>query len=151
MNDIIISAEKIENWKKEKIELEAKIREHQAKLELTEKRLQAVALFIEKTNEVPVLTEQTASSIGNLSTTDAIVFVLRKSGTSLTAGEIRLALGREGYPKDRWGKTGGYFYAVLKRLADHKKIAKRGDKYGAIPDEHAQAKTANIGNDMSLQ
>lgn len=151
MNDIIISEEKIENWKKEKIELEAKIREYQAKLELTEKRLQAVALFIEKTNEVPVLTEQTAFFIGNLSTTDVIVSVLRKSATSLTAGEIRVALDLEGYPKDRWGKAGGYFYAVLKRLADHEKITKRGNKYSAVPEEHIQETTNNRMSDMNLQ
>ncbi len=146
MNYIIITEAMIESWRKEKEELEAK-------LGLIEKRLQALSLFSPENvaKAPPISTPIEESHISHLSTADAIILSLQKSRMPLTAGEIRAALINEGYPQDRWGKVGAYFYSTLKRLADHKKIVKVGNRYKALPVEHAQAKMGNAENDMNLQ
>lgn len=109
-----------------------------------EEKSQLIPSLAESTNGISVPRNQPESIIADLTPSDAIVFALKKSNRGLTPGEIREFLDRAGYPKERWGKAGGYFYAVLKRLADrieHREILKRKNKYRALPEDAIQIKT----------
>lgn len=111
-----------------------------------EEKSQSIPSLAESANGISASHNQPESAITDLTPSDAIVFALKKSKRGLTPGEIREFLDRAGYPKERWGKAGGYFYAVLKRLADDRKdtkILKRKKKYSALQEEHMQAKTNN--------
>lgn len=123
-DNLTISAAEVEAWKKEKEEILAKIQAYHKELRTIENRLRAVA----------VLTGTDDSSYENRSPADAVIGVLQKSPHFLKAGEIRKALA-EGHSslEGSWGRYGLYFYAVLKRLADQRKITKLGNTYGVLP------------------
>lgn len=115
-----------------------------------EEKSQPIPSLAESANGISIPSDQVESAITDLAPGDAIIFSLKKSDHLLAAREIRESLDRAGYPEKRWGKTGGYFYAVLKRLADRKTILKRKNKYGALPEGDMQIKTNNT-DDMNLQ
>jgi hypothetical protein len=155
MNDIIITQATIDGLRDERAELEAKIAECQAQLELIDRKLQVVDLFASNQEGTRSSSGHTKSPspIVTFSPQEAIMSILREKKTRLVAGEIRAALDEAGYPSEKWGKNGVYFYSVLKRLADTHRIKKVDNRYETSDEEkrlisEAREKWAAIENQV---
>jgi hypothetical protein len=130
VEDITITQEKVEGWKREVEKLEKRIKHDRMRLKFIQDRLRAVPLFQDERDKYVYEDEDTETPFEDLSPADAILDVLSKSeeGT-LSAGELREAVIEAGYPIERWGKNFAYFYTVLKRLVDAGTVGKEGDRY----------------------
>jgi hypothetical protein len=130
MQDIVITEENIEEWKKEAEKLDQRIKQDRMKLQLIRRQLEAVNLFRRRIDKTFEDDESTETPFEDLSPADAILAVLSKAeeGT-MSAGEIRGKVIGTGYPQERWGRGFAYFYTVLKRLVDAGTLGKEGDRY----------------------
>ncbi len=58
---------------------------------------------------------------------EAIRFLLKREGRPIPQPDIRGMLKKEGYPMAKLGKSGNYFYTVLKRMERNKTIMREGN------------------------
>lgn len=68
-----------------------------------------------------------ASSFANLSAVEAIRNILRASQTPLRKVELKRRLKEAGFPMERFGAQGGYYYTALMRMKHRGIITMDGD------------------------
>ena len=134
MSDIVITEEQIEGWIQERAELEETIKELNTKLELINRRLEALRLFSGNASHTIDFTFKSPRDL----TGPIVVFsVLERAGKPLKAGEVKKAVLETDYPREKWGKNFGYLYAVLSRLIETKKLMKHEGHY-SLPFEEPE-------------
>ena len=137
MSDIVITGQQIKEWQEERVKLEEAIQQHQAKLDLISRRLEALSLFGVNSDE---LLAHAAKAPTELTGPTVVLSVLEQADRPLKAGEVKLAVLRTDYPKEKWGKNYGYLYAVLSRLVDSGKLVKHQGYY-RLPVEEVTEET----------
>ena len=134
MNDIVITEQQIKEWQEERVEIEEAIQQHQAKLELINRRLDALSLFGVNSYE---LFSHAAKAPAELTGSTVVLSVLEQTRKPLRAGEVKEAVLKTDYPKEKWGKNFGYLYAVLSRLLATGKLMKH-EGYFSLPFEELE-------------
>ena len=114
MNNIVITAAQIAEWKEREKELEEE-------LVLIRKRLDAVSLF----TDLPSL----GNPLENLSPADAIMTVVKKNKMPMPSSSILTELKKRSYPESKLGKQNAYFYSVMNRLVKRNILTKKDGDY----------------------
>lgn len=114
MNNIVITAAQIAEWKEREKELEEE-------LTLIRKRLDAVSLF----TDLPSL----GSPLENLSPADAILTVVEEAKTPMLSSAILDELKKCSYPESKLGQHNSYFYSVMNRLVKRNRLTKKDGEY----------------------
>lgn len=126
MSDIVITEKEIEGWKVEKVRLEGTIKELQAKLDIVNRRLEALRLFSVNSDE---LLSNAAKEPAELTGPTVVLSVLERAGKPMKPKEVKEAVLKTDFPKEKWGKSFGYLYAVLSRLVETGKLHKEAGLY----------------------
>lgn len=138
MSDIVITEEQIKEWQEGKVELEETIWDLQAKLDLINRRLEALRLFSVDSNEV---LDRGTKALAELTGPTVVLSVLEQAGKPLRASEVKEAVMETDYPEGKWGKNFAYLYAVLSRLVSSGKLVKHEGYYG-FPFEEGREETS---------
>lgn len=138
MSDIVITEEQIKEWQEGRVELEETIRDLQAKLDLINRRLEALRLFSVDSNEV---LDRGTKALAELTGPTVVLSVLEQAEKPLRAAEVKEAVMETDYPEEKWGKNFAYLYAVLSRLVGSGKLVKHEGYYG-FPFEEGTEETS---------
>lgn len=116
--NVILTADQVTEWRQRKADLEKLISEYQQELASISRRLDAVAILTEGATDLPETEASTGTSTETMM--DAVVRIARSSTRPVTKAELRQQLQEAGFAPER---LGAYFYTVIARLKDKKKIA----------------------------
>ncbi len=127
-DNVLLTRDDIEAWRREYETLESEIAAKQAKLSLLERKLEAAALFMgtdqlqssRQSKDVGPEPKELKPMPG------AVLDIVKTIGGTVLRAQIKSALLEAGYPEQR---LGNYFYTVLNRLEERGDLVKRGDGY----------------------
>jgi hypothetical protein len=133
---ITITPDVVEKWKKEAADLSKKIKALTQKHDLLMQRINAVRWFLNEEQEdnslfqaehpLTVAAKTSVNSVADLSVPDVIRHFLREG--PLSKVELKRRIKNAGYPVERFGVQGGYFYTALGRMERTGKIVTEGEK-----------------------
>jgi hypothetical protein len=145
---IMIDENTIKRWQMEIEEIDRDIKNLKEKKAMLQNRLSSVHYFIDDPSQLclpmPPFEGQQGEEkpkeqgeVGGKQEPDApfqkmgppsaIRYLLRLEGRPVLHTEIKERLKNSGYPMQKLGKGGGYFYTVLKRMEKNGTIAREGD------------------------
>ena len=138
--NISITPKALEQWRAELDKVDEEIKRLEQRRNKLSARIDAVQFFIDDeapqvpmpgipAREVdPISDDETDIPITKMGVPDAIRFILKKTKWPMKTAEIKNNLRSFGYPMEKLGAHGAYFYTVLSRMKKSEVISRDGDK-----------------------
>ena len=128
---LVVSDEQIAQWQKDEDRLMNRIVDDQAELAAVRRKLEAVSILREWSGSPPASTPPAPPvENGDKNMMLAVERLVTASVMPLERAKVKKALAEQGFPAER---LGNYFYTVVKRLKDKKRIAVQQDGKLARP------------------
>ena len=129
MNDVLLTADMVKGWQREKATLEAEIESRQQKLAVINRQLEAVAVILKQDIGAEGASQATQQP-DLIKVPAAILSVVGQATKPLTKLVIREQLEKAGYSQQRLlGTNYANFYTALGRLVKNKRLFQKGNGY----------------------